>query len=179
MTDRLLNNTLIIGIDATTNTGYAIYFNRKLTVGRISSKSAYKQFTTFMDVLNSLVVTPHSNQIDVVLEDFYAFNAPNPKTKAMVANMVGGWQALWEAHKHTYGNVTLTLAHVKTVRAFLRKHGENELTKVAVRDACRKWTGLTLSDDETDAIAMVLWRMQLPIAFLKGLNVTRNKKVKL
>jgi hypothetical protein len=130
-----LYKTFVVGIDATTNTGYAIYFNRTLTVGRISSKSAHKQFTTFMNVLNSLMVTPHANPIDVVLEDFFAFNAPNPKTKAMVANMVGGWQALWDSHQHTYGNVTLTLAHVKTVRAFLRKKGEDELTKIAVRNA--------------------------------------------
>lgn len=174
----MTNNTLVVGIDATTNTGYAIYFNRTLTVGRISSKKAHKQFTTFMNVLTPLM-TSHASQIDVVLEDFYAFNAPNPKTKAMLANMVGGWQALWDNHQYMYGNVTLTLAHVKTVRAFLRKKNEDELTKLAVRDACRSWTGLTLSDDETDAIAMVLWRMQRPIASLQGLEIVRNKKVTL
>ncbi len=161
---------LTVGLDVTTNTGYAIYNWETLTVGRVSSKSAYKQYSAFLDVMFPLM-TKDRRCLDIVIEKFIAFNGPNPKTNAMLAGIVGGWEALCEQHQATYSNVSITLAHVKTVRASFRKEGKQPLTKLEIRDTCRKITGLTLSDDETDAIAMVFWKIKKPLTFLEQVNV--------
>jgi len=155
----------IVALDIATKTGIAIYEDDSILVYYIEGAPTF-QMTEIMKV-----ITPGTI---VLVEDFSYFSARNPKTTANLNQRFG--YIFWRL---TEFGCTVEKCNVNTVRKSLgikgRKKGE---AKREVMDAMRMTLQIPLTDDESDAIALLLFHIGLKICDLANFKVSKTKRLR-
>ena len=139
----------ILTLDIATKMGVCNIVDNSLLAFTIEDKSGIVG-------LQSRALYPYIVREQIIgIENWNAFNNPNPATNAKLAKRIGFYEHDM-ALGHYDGDIDFHLLHAGTVR---KKMGINtgQKVKLQIRDRIRELTELLYSDDETDAIAMALY----------------------
>lgn len=156
---------MIISLDVASKTGVATLSDYLLTVYFIETASPVK--------LVNEILQHVQNDTTFLIEDFSYFNTPNPVTTSVLLQRFG--YVYWRLIEDGY---EVRKCNVNSTRKFLnitgRKKGEQ---KKEVNKQIRYVTGLKLTTDETDAIAILLATKKLQISDLENFSIRRLKRV--
>lgn len=152
----------IIALDVAKKLGIAILDKNSLTVYTIEGSPLF-QISKILPLITQDTM--------IVIEDFTYFSTPNPITTATLNQRLG--YIFWRL-KETETDVISY--NVNTVRKHLgvssRKKGEQ---KLMVKNQISQESGIKFTNDETDAIALILYHIRKQVVFLNRLNVQRLK----
>lgn len=153
----------IVALDIATKTGVAILDGQLITVYYIEGSPTYQMGKILQEI---------TIDTKVVVEDFTYFNYRNPETTAQLNQRIG--YIIWRLIEDS---IEVEKYNVNTVRKFLgvsgsRKKGEQKkLLNKQLRDA----TGLKLTLDESDAIALLLYNVREQISDLHKYTFVKKK----
>ncbi len=152
----------IIALDVAKKLGIAILDKNSLTVYTIEGSPLFQISKILPLIIQDTII---------VIEDFTYFSTPNPITTATLNQRLG--YIFWRL-KETETDVISY--NVNTVRKHLgvssRKKGEQ---KLMVKNQISQESGIKFTNDETDAIALILYHIRKQVVFLNRLNVQRLK----
>lgn len=155
----------IIALDVAKKLGIAILDKDSLVVYTIEGSPLF-QISKILPLVTKDTI--------IVIEDFSYFSTPNPITTATLNQRLG--YIFWRL-KET--GVDINLYNVNTVRKYLgvssRKKGEQ---KLMVQYQINQESGIKFTNDETDAIALLLYHIRKQIGFLNKLCLQRLKPEK-
>jgi len=158
----------IIALDVAKKLGIAILDKDSLVVYTIEGSPLF-QISKILPLVTKDTI--------IVIEDFSYFSTPNPITTATLNQRLG--YIFWRL-KETETNVVTY--NVNTVRKHLgvssRKKGEQKLMVQTQVNQVSQESGIKFTNDETDAIALLLYHIRKQIGFLNKLCIQRLKSEK-
>lgn len=153
----------IVALDIATKTGIVILDGTQVTVYYIEGSPTYQMGKILQEI---------TIDTKVVVEDFTYFNYRNPETTAKLNQRIG--YIIWRLIED---GIEVEKYNVNTVRKFLgvsgsrRKGEQKKLLNKRLRDA----TGLKLTLDESDAIALLLYNVMDKISDLHKYTFVKKK----
>lgn len=156
----------IIALDVATKTGIAILDGNKITVYHIEGSPVFQIRKILQEI---------TNNTEIVIEDFSYFNYRNPATTAQLNQRLG-----YIVFRLEEDDLKVSRYNVNTVRKYLgvsgsRKTGEQ---KKLLNHLLRHHTGLKLTTDESDAIALLMYNIRIEFSDLHKYNFVKNKLLK-
>lgn len=156
----------IIALDVATKTGVAILDGENITVYYIEGSPVFQIRKILQEI---------TNNTEIVVEDFSYFNYRNPATTAQLNQRLG-----YIVFRLEEDDLKVSRYNVNTVRKYLgvsgsRKTGEQ---KKLLNHLMRQHTGLKLTTDESDAIALLMYNIRIQFSDLHKYILTKKKRLK-
>lgn len=156
----------IIALDVATKTGVAILDDNKITVYHIEGSPVFQIRKILQEI---------TNNTEIVIEDFSYFNYRNPATTAQLNQRLG-----YIVFRLEEDDLKVSRYNVNTVRKYLGVSGSKKTgeQKKLLNRLMRQHTGLKLTSDESDAIALLMYNIRIEFSDLHKYNFVKNKRLK-
>lgn len=156
----------IVALDIATKTGIATLDGDAITVYYIEGSPVFQIRKILQEI---------TDDTEIVVEDFSYFNYRNPVTTAQLNQRLG-----YIVFRLEEDGLKVSKYNVNTVRKYLgvsgsRKAGEQ---KKLLQDAMCQASGLKLTPDESDAIALLMYNIRIQLSDLHKYVFTKKKRLK-
>lgn len=156
----------LIALDVATKTGVATLNKNQINVYYIEGSPVFQIRKILQEITDGT---------EIVVEDFSYFNYRNPATTAQLNQRLG-----YLVFRLEEDDLKVSRYNVNTVRKYLgvsgsRKKGEQ---KKLLNASLRQNTGLKLTLDESDAIALLMYNVRIQFSDLHKYVFTKKKRLK-